>query len=329
VSRSHSTVSDTAGASARQRAAAPSTATTARRTIGGRLPNLAWNGQLALMLLPLLAGMTALVFLPAMLGLPLAFTSYDSLDAPRFTGLQNFRDLWNDRVFHLALRNTLGFILVAVPLRLVAALAVALLLLRRTIGVGGMRTAIVLPTVVPDIAWALAWLWILNPIYGPFNLMLRTVGIDGPAWMLEESSARFAVILMLSWQFGEGFVVCLGALSGIPSEILDQARVDGATGWARFHGIILPLISPYLLLLAARDTLFSLHANFVPAKILGQEGGPNYATTYLPMWIYTNAFSYLRLGYAAAMTWVTFVLAVAIMAAAFVLVGRRLEGMRI
>jgi len=293
----------------------------------GRRPRLfrdiAWRGQLILLLLPFLAGIVLLVFLPALIGLPLAFTSYNSLDPPEFTGLRNFRDLWNDRIFHLSLRNTLGFIAVAVPLRLLGALAIALLLARRVRGVGSMRAAVVLPTVVPDIAWALAWLWIFNPIYGPLNILLRTIGIEGPAWMLDENGARFAIILMMSWQFGEGFVICLGALSDIPSEIVDQARVDGAGRWEQFRSITLPCIAPYLLVLVVRDTLFSLHANFVPAKILGQEGGPNYATTYLPMWIYTNAFSYLRLGYAAAMTWVTFLFTFAIVMSTWLVLSRR------
>ncbi|MGI8976114.1 MAG: carbohydrate ABC transporter permease [Thermomicrobiales bacterium] len=285
--------------------------------------DFAWRGQVILLLLPLLVGMTSLVFLPALIGLPLAFTNYNSLNPPTFNGLQNFQDLWNDQVFHLAVRNTLGFIGVAVPLRLLGALAIAMLLHRAMRGIGAMRAAVVLPTVVPDIAWALAWLWIFNPLYGPLNLALRAVGIEGPAWMLDETGARFAIILMLSWQFGEGFVVCLAALSDIPTAVLDQARIDGAGPWTQFRTITLPLVAPYLLVLAMRDVLFSLHANFVPAKILGQEGGPDYATTYLPMWIYINGFGYLRLGYAAAMTWVTFLFTVVIVAATYLLVFRR------
>ena len=295
---------------------APGPGHAARTVFAGR-------GQSWLWLAPFLFGNVTLILVPAAIGLPLAFTDYTSLAPPRFTGLQNFRDLWHDDIFRLSLRNTAGFILVAVPLRLVGALGIALLLQRRTWGAGPMRAAIVLPTVVPDVAWALAWLWILNPLYGPLNIALRAIGIDGPAWMLHETGARFAIILMLSWQLGEGFVVCLGALSDIPAEILDQARIDGARGWAHMRDIVLPLIAPYLVVLTARDVLFSLHANFVPAKILGQDGGPNYATTYLPMWIYTNAFGYLRLGYAAAMTWVTFLISIALVLAMWLLLSRR------
>lgn len=293
-----------------------------RQCTRNRFRDWTWDGQIVLLLLPFLIGVFSLIFLPALLGLPLAFTSYSSLDPPEFNGLENFRELWNDRVFHRALRNTLFFIAVAVPLRLLCALAIALLLLPRSPGVGAMRAAILLPTVVPDIAWALAWLWILNPLLGPLNLMLRSIGIGGPAWMLEENGARFAIVLLMTWQFGEGFVVCLGALSDIPAEILEQSRVDGANRQIQFLTVTLPLISPYLLLLVVRDTLFSLYANFVPAMILGQDGGPNYATTYLPTRIYINAFGYLRLGYAAAMTWATFVFTLMLLLVSLLVLNR-------
>lgn len=140
--------------------------------------------------------------------------------------------------------------------------------------------------------------------------------------MLEENGARFAIVLLMTWQFGEGFVVCLGALSDIPAEILEQSRVDGANRQIQFLTVTLPLISPYLLLLVVRDTLFSLHANFVPAMILGQDGGPNYATTYLPTRIYINAFGYLRLGYAAAMTWATFVFTLMLLLVSLLVLNR-------
>lgn len=276
-----------------------------------------------LMILPFVFGIILLVFLPALLSLPLAFTSFNALDQPRFVGLENFRDLWSDQVFRKAVTNTLGFMLGSVALRLLAALVIALFLIQRIRGVIAMRTAVVLPTVAPDIAWSLAWLWILNPIYGPLNLLLEVFGISGPAWMLDESAARFAVVLMVSWQFGEGFVVCLAALSGIPREIHDLANLDGSRRFEKFRSIVLPFLAPYLLILVVRDMLWSVRANFVPAHIMGQDGGPNYATTYVSTWIYTNAFDYLRLGYASAITWFTFVMSFVLLAALYAIVSRR------
>jgi multiple sugar transport system permease protein len=263
--------------------------------------------QLGLMLAPYLVGLTALVVLPALAGFALAFTDYNALQPPRLTGLANFRDLLGDDIFHIAIANSLLYIGLAVPLRLIGALLTARLLLRPGRGIHLYRATVYLPTVIPDMAWALIWLWILNPIYGPLNQTLALVGIDGPAWMVDHTSARFAIILMMGWQIGEGFVVCLASLQNVPRDLLDQAAIDGSSAWSTFWSITLPAIAPALLILLFRDTIFSFQANFVPALIVGRGGGPDYATTYLPMYIYTTAFGYLRFGYAAAMTLVMYV----------------------
>ena len=254
------------------------------------------------MLAPYLVGLAVLVVLPAVAGFGLAFTEYNALQPPRFAGLANFRDLLDDAIFRIAVANSLFYIALAVPLRLVGALLTARLLLRPTRGIHLYRATVYLPTVIPDMAWALIWLWILNPIYGPLNQTLALVGITGPAWLVDPTSARLAIILMMSWQIGEGFVVCLASLQHVPRDLLDQAAVDGSSAWGTFWTVTLPSIAPGLLLLLFRDTIFSFQANFVPALIVGRGGGPDYATTFLPMYVYTTAFGYLRFGYAAAMT---------------------------
>jgi multiple sugar transport system permease protein len=109
-------------------------------------------------------------------------------------------------------------------------------------------------------------------------------------------------VLMMIWQLGEGFIVCLAALQSVDGDLVDQAAVDGAGRWGSFRDVILPLIAPALLILLCRDTIFSFQANFVPALIVGGGGGPDYTTMYLPMYIYTVAFSYLRFGNAGALT---------------------------
>ncbi len=262
-----------------------------------------YQGQLWLMLTPYLLGLLLLVIVPALLGLPLAFTAYNAIQPATYIGLDNFRELVNDPIFRKSIFNSGFFVALAVPLRLVAALALAMLLLRPGRGVGATRAAVYLPTVVPDTAWALVWLWLLNPIYGPVNQLLALAGIPGPAWMIDEWGARYAIVLMLAWQIGEGLIACLAALGDIPDEVLEQSAVDGAGTWHTIWRVTLPLLAPILLILLFRDTIFSLQSNFVPALILGQGGGPNYATTFMAMYIYSNAFDYLRYGYAIAMTW--------------------------
>ena len=258
------------------------------------------------MLAPYLIGLTLLVILPAVAGFALAFTEYSALQPPVFIGLANFRALLDDEVFRIALGNSLLYIVLAIPLRLIGALLTARLLLRPRRGIQLARAAVYLPTVVPDMAWALIWLWILNPIYGPLNQAIALTGFAGPAWLADPAAARFAIVLMMIWQIGEGFVVCLAGLQAIPRDLLDQAAVDGGSPWRVFWEIVIPLLVPALLLLLFRDTIFSFQANFVPALIVGRGGGPDYATMYLPMYIYTTAFGYLRFGYAAAMTCVMY-----------------------
>ena len=280
-------------------------ATAATRARGRGLP---YRVQLGLMLAPYLGGLALLVALPALLGLPLAFTDYNGLRSPTWIGLANLRELAGDPVFHKAVFNSAVYVALAVPLRLLGALGLALLLARPFRGAGAYRAGAYLPTVVPDIAWALLWLWLLNPAYGPVNALLRLAGLPAPAWMVDEWGARFAIVLMMSWQIGEGFVVCLAALADVPGEVREQSAVDGAAPWQTLGRIVLPLLAPVLLVLLLRDTIFSLQANFVPALILGDGGGPNYATTFLPMRVYTVAFEYLRFGYATAMTWAMYAL---------------------
>jgi multiple sugar transport system permease protein len=274
---------------------------------------LSYRAQLALMLAPFLLGLLIFTVLPALAGLPLAFTDYNALEPPVFNGLANFSELLRDEVFHKSLGNSLIFIALATPLRLVGALGLALLLARRGRGIGAYRAAVYLPTVVPDFAWAIVWLWILNPIYGPFNQFLALFGLPGPAWMVQETSARIAIVIMLSWQIGEGLVVCLAALRDVPRELYEQVAIDGGSAWRTFWGVVLPAIAPVLLVFLFRDTIHSLQANFVASLIVGRGGGPNYATTFLPLYIYTNAFSYLRFGYAAAMTLTLYAITAAVL----------------
>ena len=118
------------------------------------------------------------------------------------------------------------FIAFAVPLRLLGALAFALLLHERFRGVGAYRTAAYLPTVVPDVAYALLWLWILNPLYGPLNLVLGAIGATQPRWLTDPLHAQWAVILMSLFTIGEGFLVALATRQSLPRELYELASLE-------------------------------------------------------------------------------------------------------
>ncbi len=273
--------------------------------------------QVFLMLAPYVFGLVALVALPALVTFGLAFTEYDLIRSPNFNGLDNFRELLDDEIFGIALKNSLVFAAIAVPLRLVGALGLALLLHRRFTGVGTYRSSAALPTVIPDIAYGLVWLWLFNPLYGPINLLLRwqgdsptttAWGVQPPQWLTHPNDARAAIIIMSLFTIGEGFVILLVTRQGLPAELYDLAALEDATAWGVFRRVTLPLMAPILLLLFARDTIYSLQWTFVPALVVTEGGPPEFSTTYVPLFVYRNAFEFLRYGYASAATLVMFVL---------------------
>lgn len=229
----------------------------------------------------------------------IAFTRYNGVAPPVFIGWKNFRFLLSDPVFKVAFINSAIFIVEAAPLRILGSLALALFYNQPRRAIGFYRAAAYLPTVIPDAAYALAWTWILNPLYGPLNTSLRALGLPAPSWFVNSVWSIPAIVLMLLFQIGEGFVILLVGLRHIPREIHDAARVDGASRWQIFFSITLPLLTPWLVLLSVRDVVLSFQNTFTPAYIMTQ-GGPYYSTFFLPMMIYETAFDGMRFGQAAA-----------------------------
>ena len=265
------------------------------------------------MLLPYLLGTLLLVALPALLSAGLAFTSYDALSPPVFVGLDNFRFLAADPVVTSAFANSLFFLLLAVPLRILGALGLALLLQRPRRGVGAYRAAVYVPTVIPDVAFALIWLWIFNPLFGPVNLALGALGLPMPAWLAEAETARFPFVVMSLFQIGEGFVVLLAALRGLPREYFDAGAVDGAGRWAAFRYLTLPLLMPWLVLLTFRDVILSFQYTFTPSFVM-TGGDPYYSTLFLPLLIHEEAFDRFRFGPGSALMLLVFLASAAIIA---------------
>lgn len=266
-------------------------------------------------LAPATLGMTLLVVLPALAALAFAFTSYNALSPPVFRGLETFREVFANPYFHMAVRNSALFVLAAVPLRLLGALGLALLLRPRRRGTETFRMSVFLPTVIPDAAYALIWLWILNPIYGPLNIVLKALGLPHPAWLADGNTALMAIVIMSAFQIGEGLVVLLTGLQNIPGDYYESAALDGASRWQGFRWITLPLLAPWLVLLTLRDVILTAQSTFVPAFIM-TGGGPYYATLFLPLLMYQEAFEGLRFGHAAA---IMLLLLVAVAAVIFIL----------
>lgn len=262
--------------------------------------------ELTLLLAPFLLGTTLLILIPGLLTIVLAFMEYDALAAPVWSGLQNFATIFRRDVFWIALRNSLLFVGLAAPLQLLGALALALLLHPQQPGVRHYRVAAYLPSVIPDVAYALIWLWLFNPLYGPLNKVLGWVGLPGPAWLVDADLALFALIFMSCFRIGEGMLVLIAARQSMPPAYFHAAALDGGNRWQIFRHITLPLLAPWLLLLLIRDILLSAQSNFTSVYMM-TEGGPGYATTLLPYLIYNEAFSNFRIGHAASMMLIQFI----------------------
>jgi multiple sugar transport system permease protein len=273
-----------------------------------------------MLLAPFLIGTALLIVLPALLTLGLAFTEYDALSPPLWSGMQNFRTIFQRDVFWIAVGNSLLFVAVGAPLQLLGALSLALLLHHPRYGVRQYRIAAYLPSVIPDVAYALIWLWLFNPLYGPINRLLAVLGLPQPAWLVDADTALLSLVLMATFRIGEGMLVLIAARQGMPLEYFQAAALDGGNRWQIFRYVTLPLLAPWLVLLLIRDILLSAQSTFTPVYMM-TEGGPGYATTLLPYLIYDEAFTHFRIGHASSMMLVMFVGIGALLWLAYKLVG--------
>ncbi|MBX3013742.1 MAG: sugar ABC transporter permease [Caldilineaceae bacterium] len=265
-----------------------------------------YQGELWLLLAPFVLGAILLIILPVLLTIVFAFTEYDAFSAPVWSGLRNFGTIFRRELFWVAVRNSLTFVALSAPLQLLGALLLALLLYHQRAGVRQYRISAYLPSVIPDVAYALIWLWIFNPLYGPLNKGLAYWGLPQPAWLVDADTALLSLVLMTCFRVGEGMLVLIAALQGVPATYFQVAALDGGNRWQCFRYITLPLVAPWLLMLLIRDILLSAQSTFTPVYMM-TEGGPGYATTLLPYLIYDEAFSHFRIGHAASMMVVMFV----------------------
>lgn len=264
-------------------------------------------GVIALFLGPSVIGLTAFTLLPILSSLGLSFTDWDLLRPPAFVGVSNYRHLLGDPEFWRTLRNTVTFLVGYVPLVLTTGLLVAVLLNASIPFRQVFRAMYFVPVVTSWVAVALVWKWLFNPVYGLINSAIGTLGITGPAWLFDPNWAMVAVILTSVWKdTGFVMVIMLAGLQGIPREYYVAASIDGASRPQGLFHITIPLLAPTL--------IFCLSISLIGAfQVFDQvyvmtEGGPAGATMVLVERVVANAFSYSRMGYASAMSWVLFLL---------------------
>lgn len=257
-------------------------------------------------LLPNLLGFLAFTFLPVIAALLISFTNWDLLRPASWTGLDNYVRLWNDPLFHRVLKNTLVYVLGTVPVQMVLALLIALALNQRIPGQLFFRTAFFMPVIASTVAVALVWRWIYHADFGLLNSALYALGVtDPPSWLSSTRWALPAVIIMSIWQqIGFSMVLFLAGLQGVPQNLYEAARIDGANTFQRFRFITVPLLSSTTFFVLVIGIINSFQV-FDQALVM-TNGGPANATNTIVFNIYRYGFQFFQMGYAAAMAWVLF-----------------------
>jgi multiple sugar transport system permease protein len=257
---------------------------------------------------PWLLGFAVFIAYPIVASLYYSFCSYDAIRPPSWVGLENYRRLFTeDDLFWKALWNTLYMVIFGLPVSLVAALGIALLLNQRRRGMAFYRTLYYLPSITPVIATSILWLWLLNPQIGLINVLLGHLGVDHPpGWLTDPAWAKPALILMGLWGAGGGMVIYLASLQDVPQSLYEAAELDGASAFARFRHVTLPMISPVILFNLIMGLIGSFQY-FTQAYVM-TSGGPQDATQFYALHLFNRAFLDFQMGYASAMAWILFVI---------------------
>jgi multiple sugar transport system permease protein len=269
-----------------------------------------------LFLLPWFAGMLFTVG-PFFASLYLAFTDYNLITAPEWIGLGNFTGMLHDPVLHQALKVTVVYTVVSVPLSLVVALGVAMLLDRGIRGLSVYRAVFYLPSLLGgSVAVVLLWRYIFGQD-GIVNGFLGWFGIDGPGWTTDPDHALTTLIILHVWTFGSPMVIFLAGLRQIPTMYYEAAATDGASRWRQFRSVTLPLLSP-IIFFNLIQSLISSFQTFTQGFIMsGGTGGPANSTLFYNLYLYQQGFSQFHMGYAAAMAWMLLVIIAAFTALNF------------
>lgn len=266
---------------------------------------MTWNAWLFL----LVPGILFIVFmaLPILMAFVVSFSDYAIIGDFKWLGLKNYADIAADPFFWIALKNTAYYTVLYVPSGLVVALGTALLLNRRHRAVRLFRTFFYIPVVASTVATATIWFWMLNPQNGLLNVVLGWFDIDGPAWLYDSQWAMIAIVMMSVWAgFGANMIIFLGGLQGVPNELYEAARLDGASAWQQFWYVTLPSLKRTTFLVSTMLIIGAFQV-FDQAYVL-TKGGPGNSTITMVYYIYNKGFGSLEMGYASALSFVLFLI---------------------
>ncbi|WP_343420832.1 sugar ABC transporter permease [Candidatus Flexifilum breve] len=272
-------------------------------------------------IMPFILGVLFWVVIPVLVNLYLTFHSWNLMSAPRFVGMQNLETLFRDPILPQALKATFLYTVLSVPLGLLFGFFLANLINTNIRGISIFRTIFYMPSIVPAVANALLWAWMFNTEFGLINAVIRAFGGAKIAWLQDPNLAVPAFVILSLWGSGSSMIIFLAGLQGIPDVYYEAAEIDGAGRWAKMRHITIPMISPVFFFNLVIGFINSLQV-FVIGYLV-TDGGPQNATLFLVLYIYRSAFQSLKMGYAAALSWVLFGILLVLSVVIFRYLGRR------
>lgn len=265
--------------------------------------------------LPWIIGFLCLSLYPLIMSLYYSFTEFNPIVKPKWVGLDNFRSLFSDRRFYKSLSNTCFYAFVATPIYLAIAIMLAMIVNKKFKGRSVVRTLFFLPSIIPMVAATMVWIWMFDPTYGYINNFLSLFGIEGPAWLINPKTTMWSLIMMGMWGTGTTMLVCLAALQDVPASYYESADLDGANGIQKFFYITLPSIA-HVVIYQAILNLINAFQYFTQVYVITTasggnsaeaSGGPENSILMYPLYLFHNAFIYMKMGKASAMAWILFI----------------------
>ena len=254
---------------------------------------------------------------PMVYSLYLSFMHWDLISPAKFAGFANYKQAVHDPQVGQAIKVTMLYAVISVPLQTVLSLAVALMMNVKVRGIHYFRTIWYLPSLVSGVAQTVLFIWVFNPNYGLVNGVLKWFGIAGPKWLFDPAWALPAVIIMSLWTVGGNMIIYLAGLQDIPSELYEAAEIDGAGRLRRLWNITLPQISPVIFFNVVTGIIYAMQT-FTQGFVVTQDGGgPKNSLLFYVLYLYQNAFSFFQMGYASALAWILFLMIMVLTALVF------------
>ncbi len=258
---------------------------------------------------PWIVGFLAFTLYPLVASFYYSFTDFSLFGSPKWVAMNNYTRLFADPKFYKSFGNTIIFSVMVVPASIVLAMGLAILLNNQLRGNSVYRAIIFMPSVVPAVASAVVWIWILNPQWGLLNGMLRLLNLQGPPWLSNPDWAKPALLIVTLWMIGSDMVLYLAGLQEIPLDYFEAAELDGAGAWQKTIYIIFPLLTPIVFFHLINAFIWSFQYFSIPFIVSIQGSGqPADSLLFYSLYLYQNAFAYLKMGYASAMAWLLFLL---------------------